>query len=190
MTDTVIPNDKNRNPFLNTIKDRPPRHNAETKITTAVNMQQVQELITLLWDYIKQNKTLVDKNTEDIRKLDSRFQFSRGVEIDLERKIDDIMTIRKEDNRLTNEKLKKLSVANDRTRDIESEQQRQIKILQETIEGHQRSIDLLMKHDHERLNRLVEKRTQKNAKKDNSAWSKVKRLLPYKDELENKYIVD
>ena len=110
--------------------------------------------------------------------------------VKLEEVISGVWAVVKEDKRLTNEKLKKLSVANDRTRDIESEQQRQIKILQETIEGHQNSITLLLEHDHERLNRLVEKRTQKNAKKDNSAWSKVKRLLPYKDELAHKYIVD
>ena len=182
MTDTVIPNDKNRNPFLNTIKDRPPRHNTETEIITAVNMQQVQELITILWDYVKQNQTSVDKNTEDIRKLEKEDDI-RKLEID------DIMTIRKEDNRLTNEKLKKISVANDRTRDIESEQQRQIKILQETIEGHQNSITVLLEHDKERLNREVAKRTERNAKNEGSAWNRMKKLVS-KDELENKYIVD
>ena len=190
MTDTVIPNDKNRNPFLNTIKDRPPRHNAETKITTAVNMQQVQELITILWDFVKQNQTSVDKNTEDIRKMVSRVQFSRGVEINFETKIDDIIINSKEHNRLIQERFKILDNVNNRTRDIEREQQRQIKILQETIQGHQRNIKLLLEHDHERLNREVAKRTERNTKKDNSAWNKVKRLLPYKDELENKYIVD
>ena len=96
----------------------------------------------------------------------------------------------KEDQRSTNEKLKKLSVANDRTRNIGRDHQGQIKILQKTIEGHQNSITLLLEHDHERLNRQVAKQTERNAKKDNSAWSKVKRLLPYKDELAHKYIVD
>ena len=96
----------------------------------------------------------------------------------------------KEDQRLTNEKLKKLSVANDRRRDIASVQQRKIEILQKTIEDHQHSIKLLLEHDHERLNREVAKRTERNTKKDNSAWNKVKRLLPYKDELAHKYIVD
>ena len=190
MTDTVIPNDKNRNPFLNTIKDRPPRHNTETEIITAVNMQQVQELITILWDYVKQNQTSVDKNTEDIRKMVSRVQFSRGVEINFETKIDDIIINSKEHNRLIQERFKILDNVNNRTRDIESDHQGQIKILQKTIEGHQRSITLLLEHDHERLRREGAKQTERNARKDNSAWSKMKKLLPYKDELENKYIVD
>ena len=110
--------------------------------------------------------------------------------VTLQEVISDIWAVVKEDKRLTNEKLKKLSVANDRTRDIESEQQRQIKILQETIEGLQHSITVLREHDNERLNLEVAKQTERNAKKDNSAWSKVKRLLPYKDELEHEYIVD
>ena len=156
MTDTVIHDRKprymrdvdTRYPALQTIKDRPSRHSAETKTTPPVTLPEV---ISEMWALVKEVK---------------------------------------EDQRSTNEKLKKLSVVNNRTRDIESEQQRQIKILQETIEGHQNSITLLLEHDDERLNRQVAKQTERNAKKDNSAWSKVKRLLPYKDELENKYIVD
>ena len=153
MTDTVIHDRnprwmrevENRNPQSKTIKDRPPRHSAETKITPPVKLKEV---ISGVWAVVK------------------------------------------EDKRLTNEKLKKLSVANDQTRDIESKHQRQIEILQKTIEGHQHSIKLLLEHDHERWNREVAKRTERNARKDNSAWSKVKRLLPYKDELAHKYIVD
>ena len=133
-----------RNPFLDTIKDRPPRHSAETKITPPVKLEEV---ISGVWAVVK------------------------------------------EDKRLTNEKLKKLSVANDRTRDIESEQQRQIKILQETIEGHQHSITVLLEHDKERLRRAGEKQTERSAKKEGSAWNRMKKLVS-KDELENKYIVD
>ena len=92
--------------------------------------------------------------------------------------------------RMINTRLAKLGAANTRTRNIESEHQRQIEILQKTIEGHQNSITLLLELDHQRLNRQVAKQTERNAKKDNSAWSKVKRLLPYKDELAHKYIVD
>ena len=110
--------------------------------------------------------------------------------VTLQEVISDIWAVVREDKILTNDKLKKLSVANDRRRDIASVQQRKIEILQKTIEGHQNSITLLLEHDHERLNRQVAKQTERNAKKDNSAWSKVKRLLPYKDELAHKYIVD
>ena len=110
--------------------------------------------------------------------------------VKLEEVISGVWALVKEHKILTNEKLKKLSVANDQTRDIESKHQRQIEILQKTIEGHQNSITLLLELDHQRLNRQVAKQTERNAKKDNSAWSKVKRLLPYKDELAHKYIVD
>ena len=107
----------------------------------------------------------------------------------LEEVISGVWAVVKEDKRLTNEKLKKLIVANDRTRDIESDHQRQIKILQETIQGHQRNIKLLLEHDHERLRRAGEKQTERSAKKEGSAWNRMKKLVS-KDELEHKYIVD
>ena len=110
--------------------------------------------------------------------------------VKLEEVISGVWALVKEDKILTNEKLKKLGAANTQTRNIESEHQRQIEILQKIIEGHQHSIKLLVEHDHARRNRELAKRTERNARKDNSAWSKVKRLLPYKDELAHKYIVD
>ena len=109
--------------------------------------------------------------------------------VKLEEVISGVWAVVKEDKRLTNEKLKKLSVANDQTRDVESVQQRQIKILQETIEGHKHSITVLLEHDKERSRRAGEKQTERSAKKEGSAWNRMKKLVS-KDELENKYIVD
>ena len=141
-----------------------------------------------------------DRNPRWMREVENRNPQSKTIKdrpletkitppVTLQEVISDIWAVVKEDKILTNEKLKKLSVANARTRDIESEQQRQIKILQETIEGHQNSITLLLEHDHERLNRQVAKQTERNAKKEGSAWNRMKKLVS-KDELENKYIVD
>ena len=111
--------------------------------------------------------------------------------VKLEEVISGVWNIVMENQRLTNDKLKRLSVANERTRNIESDHQRQIKILQKTIEGHQRSIDVLLESNFERLRRAGEKQTERSAKKDNSAWSRVKRGLGVsKDELAHKYIVD
>ena len=107
----------------------------------------------------------------------------------LQEVISDIWAVVKEDKILTNEKLKKLGAANTRTRNIESEHQRQIEMLQKTIEGHQHSITLLLELFNERLNRQVAKRTERNAKKEGSAWNRMKKLVS-KDELEHKYIVD
>ena len=110
--------------------------------------------------------------------------------VKLEEVISGVWAVVKEDKRLTNEKLTKLEGSNMQTRGVESNLKRRIEILEKIVEGHQHSITLLLEHDRERLNREVAKQTERNAKKDRSTWSKVKRLLPYKDELEHKYIVD
>ena len=133
-----------RNPFLDTIKDRPPRHSAETKITPPVKLEEV---ISGVWAVVK------------------------------------------EDKRLTNEKLTKLEGSNMQTRGVESNLKRRIEILEKIVEGHQHSIKVLLEHNHTKENR-EQKKTHEREKKDRSAWSKMKRLLPYKDELEHKYIVD
>ena len=94
----------------------------------------------------------------------------------------------KEDQRSTNEQLKKLSVANDRRRNVESVHQKQIEDLQKTIQDHEHSIKLLQKHDHERGN-LERAKQERNAKNENSAWYRMKKMVS-KDELAHKYIVD
>ena len=142
-----------------------------------------------------------DRNPRWMREVENRNPQSKTIKdrpletkitppVKLEEVISGVWALVKEHKILTNEKLKKLSVANDRTRDIESDHQRQIEILQKTIEGHRNSITLLLEHDGKRLNREVAKQAERDAKKNHSTWSKVKRLLPIKDELENKYIVD
>ena len=247
MTDTVI-HDKKRNPYLNTIKDRPPRHNTETKIT---HPGKLEEVISQLWDFVKQNndhneykirwiqdfvkqnQKLVDQNKDDIRViLDSIFAqrqednkkvtnfekaaLSResGIEsrienlekmvkghqhiegssaetkitppVKLEKEISDINDIVRENNRLTNQTLNKLKL---NLRNIESEQRNKIEDLEKIVEGHQTSITVLLEQNHERLNRQSAKQTERSAKKEGSAWNRMKKLVS-KDELENKYIVD
>ena len=247
MTDTVI-HEKKRNPWLNTIKDRP-RHNTETKITPPGKLEEVisgiwdvvkqnndhnEYKIRWIQDFVKQNQKLVDQNKDDIRViLDSIFaqrqednkkvtNFERaalsresGIEsrienlekmvkghqhiegssaetkitppVKLEQEISDVWDVTREEKRLIDEKLKKLE-----SRELKSFQNLKSRIedLEKIVVSHQTSITVLLDSNHERLNREVAKRTKRNAKKDNSAWSKVKRLLPYKDELAHKYIVD
>ena len=104
MTDTVI-HEKKRNPWLNTIKDRP-RHNTETKTTP-------QEVISTLWDFVKQNQKLVDQNKDDIRLI-----------------LDSIFAQRQEDNKkVTNVEKAALS----RESGIES----RIENLEKMVKGHQ-----------------------------------------------------
>ena len=147
-----------RNPFLDTIKDRPPRHSAETKITPPVKLE---EMISDIWAHVKEDKQEI-------------------------RWIHDLINGQ---TRETNKKLTKLEGSNMQTRGVESNLKRRIEILEKIVEGHQHSIKVLLEHNHTKENR-EQKKTHEREKKDRSAWSKMKRLLPYKDELEHKYIVD
>ena len=142
-----------------------------------------------------------DRNPRWMREVENRNPQSKTIKdrpletkinppVKLEEVINGVWNFVSENQRLTNEQLKKLSDGIAQTRYVGRDHQRQIENLQKTIEAHQHSIKLLVEHDHARRNRELAKGTERNARKDNSAWSKMKKLLPYKDELENKYIVD
>ena len=108
--------------------------------------------------------------------------------VKLEEVISGVWNIVMENQRLTNDKLKKLSNANERRKIVENYHQKQIEDLQKTIQDHEHSIKLLQKHDHERGN-LERAKQERNAKNENSAWNRMKKLVS-KDELAHKYIVD
>ena len=72
----------NRTPQSKTIKDRPPRHSAETKITPPVKLEEV---ISDIWAVVTEFNKQTNKK---LTKLEGSKMQTRGVESDLKRRIE------------------------------------------------------------------------------------------------------